>query len=153
MLTILSRGSDWVLLPIFDRTILPFGMPPVGPGNALPPVEMIAQIDARRRFAKHNRGRLKRLGFGTRIIFRSGGALGERHIFRFLNEMCKALICYRVLFDPKARHSLRVYWLFLRIVSIGSHLKRATRNPNRLGVQSHVIGQNSVRVDIFLNFH
>src|SRR5262245_50495072 len=107
-------------------------MAPVRPGHVNPPVVTISQIYPLAGFVENHRSRHKQLRFCARIILRLRRTLGGRHVLGGLDELAKLFVDHRVPIHPKALDGHLVGWRFFRIVLVGSHEKRAARDPDHI---------------------
>src|SRR5215831_13607762 len=107
-------------------------MAPVGSGHVNPPVVTIAQIYPLAGFVENHRSRHKHLRLRARIILRLRRTLGGRHVLGDLDELAKLFIGHRVPIHPKAIEGHLMRRSFFRIVLVGSHEKRAARDPDHI---------------------
>src|SRR5690348_12377869 len=125
-----------MLSAIFNRTLRPFGMPPIRAGNIAPPVVVIAEVDASPGFLKDDRRRLEHLRQSSRIIFRFGRTLSDSDVVRRLNKARELIVGYRESVDPEALNRRGVRRRLFGIVIIGSNLESAAGDPDHLSAGS-----------------
>src|SRR5689334_23752653 len=114
-------------------------MSPICAGNIGPPVVMIAEINARLRFLKDNRRRLKHLRQSSRIVLRLGRTLSDSDMVRGFNKAGELLVGYRVSVDPEALNRGGVRRRLFGIMTIRSHPESATSNPHHAWVGSELL--------------
>src|SRR5215831_5120656 len=107
-------------------------MAPVRSGHVDPPVVTIAQIHPLARFIENHRSGYKQLWFCAGIILRLRRALGGCHVLGCLDKLAKLFVGHRVPIHPKALKGHLMRRRFFRIVLVGSHEKRAARDPDHI---------------------
>ncbi len=125
---------DGVALAPLDRRVGTLGVAPVCAGDVRPPVVVIAQIDAFRRLAKHDRRRDQQRRIGAGVCGRVGDALAQRDVSGRVDEARELGVRHEPAVDPEAVDGDGVRRPFFRVVLVGTHAERAARDPGHLGV-------------------
>src|SRR6478752_2032503 len=105
-------------------------MPPVSARDIDPPVVRISQVDGPAGLLEDDRRSREQFWLRAWIVVGIGGPLRERDVMRFFNESCELPIRHSVAAHPEPPDFHVMCGRFLRIVMIGSHQKRAARNPD-----------------------
>ncbi len=126
---------DRVVVAAFQRAVRTLRMPPVGTGDELPPLVMVAQVDAVRRRHEHHRGRTQHLRQRARVLRRIRWDLAERHVAGGFDEAPELRVGDRCDVHPETIDMDPVRRRFLRVVMVRAHAVGTARNPDHARIR------------------
>src|ERR1044071_8099066 len=124
---------DGMARALFDGALRSLGVAPIGAGNVAPPLEAIPEIHRTGGLAEDDGGGHEHLRLRAGIVGGIRRPLGDGDVARRLDESAKIVIRYGVLVDPKTVDRDAVRGRLFGVMTVRSHEKGSTRDPNHVG--------------------